>query len=148
MIYGYDEIVAHWVAEQLDVNGFGDCKAIGVGLGKDIIAGVVYHNYRPPLSIECSIAATNKKWASKRTLKELFSYPFIQLGVKRINVFTDIGNHPVREFLHRLGFTEEGIHPEAHPNGDAVSMGMLKRNCKWIEVPYGQEIITEAATGS
>lgn len=131
MIYGYDREISHWVAQRLGINGFGPSRAIGVELDGEIIAGVVYFNCRHN-GLEMAVASTTPKWATRRTLKHFFSYPFLTQGCNRITVLVDIDDHGTRRFDERLGFVQEGILREAHPNGDAVVYGMLKDECRWI----------------
>lgn len=112
-------------------SGFGDCTAIGVVRGGEIIAGIVYYCYRHP-NIEMAIAATDPAWCTRKVLKYGFDYPFNQLGCNRITVLVDSENQPVRAFDERLGFVHEGTLRQAHPNGDAEVYGMLKSECRWI----------------
>lgn len=117
---------------QLDMEtGFGDSAAIGVCRGTEFIAGIVYYCYRHP-NIEMAIASTTPKWATKTTLRAAFDFPFNQLGCNRVTALVDIDAAATRRFDERLGFVQEGILREAHPNGDAVVMGMLKNECRWI----------------
>jgi RimJ/RimL family protein N-acetyltransferase len=131
MVYGHDKAVAEWVRRQLDVPSFGTCRAIGVALGNELIGGVVYHNYRKP-GIELGAAATNKRWMSRRTLRNFLSYPFEELDCKRVTAVVDVGNQPSVAFLEKLGFTREGTLREATPSGDAYIYGMLKQDCRWL----------------
>lgn len=132
LLLGYDREVAEWVSRELAMdNGFGDCSAIGVVRDDKLIAGIVYHNYRPP-GIEMSIASIDPRWCTRRILFHAFNYPFNQLNVKRITVLVDSENQPVRAFDERLGFIYEGTLKEANPNGDAALYRMLKSECRWI----------------
>lgn len=142
LVYGHDDLVTAWVASHLN-HDFGPSSSIGVIVGEQLIAGVVYSNYIEgpygPVSIEMSIATTSPKWASRETLHRLFAYPFIQLGVKRVQASTARKNKEARRFLERLGFTFEGIARQAWPHGgDMAVYSMLKPECKWIK-SYGQK---------
>lgn len=97
-----------------------------------LIAGVVFFCYRPP-SIEMAIASISPKWVTRTVARHVFDYPFNQLGCKRITVTVDVDKHDVRRFDERIGFVQEGILKEAHPNGDAVIYRMLKSECRWIK---------------
>lgn len=131
MIYGYDAEIAYWVAQRLGVNSFGPCRAIGVGLDGEIIAGVVYHDCRHR-SLEMSIASTTPKWATRLTLKHFFAYPFLTQGVDRVTALVDADATDIQRFDERLGFVKEGVLRKAHPNGDAIIYGMLREECKWV----------------
>ena len=124
--------MAEWVKNELGMaTGFGQCTAIGVVHEDKLIAGVVYFCYRHP-NIEMAVAAISPKWATKRTLKVLFNYPFNQLKCNRVTVLVDSDNSEVRKFDERLGFVREGTLREANPTGDAEIYGMLKSECRWI----------------
>lgn len=137
LIYGADADVACWVADLIfdDPFAFGDkYTAIGVTDKGRLIAGVVYNNYHPEHMIEMSVASIDKKWANRHNLRAFFKYPFIDLGVKRVQTLCSAAEGDVVSFNQRLGFKKEGFHREAWPmGGDAVSFGMLKNECKWIK---------------
>lgn len=140
LIYGHDEAVANWVAGQIKHPPYpsGMYRAIGIMLDNSIIGGVIWHNYHEdfsgrPLLIEVTIATIDKRWCSGHNLRELFAYPFIQLGVKRVQATCHRKAKHVRITLDRLGFHFEGIVREAHPlGGDAAHYSLLKQECKWL----------------
>lgn len=83
--------------------------------------------------LEMTVASIDKQWATRHNLKALFSFPFIQLRLKRVNTQCDSQNEGLIMFNKRLGFKEEGRHKNAFPTGsDAISFGMLKEDCKWL----------------
>lgn len=134
LVYGQDERVAEWVGKQLmkDAEAFKPCKAIGIEKNGTLIAGVVYNNYVGHL-IEMTIASLDKRWATRHNLKALFSYPFTQLSLRRVQALCSEKDEGVQMFLKRLGFTHEGTHPCAYHDGDtALSFGMLKHQCRYI----------------
>jgi RimJ/RimL family protein N-acetyltransferase len=140
LLYAQDEFVADWVCKQLRLKPYpkGLYVAIGIVIDNKLIAGVIWHNYHTdnydkPLLIEVTLATIDKRWATRHTLKELFQYPFHQLGVKRVQATCSRKAKRVRLTLKRLGFSYEGIVREAHPNGgDAAHYSILKDECKWI----------------
>lgn len=92
--YGYDEIVADFVAQLIPHchRGFPlQAKCIGILdteiAGGSMIAGLVYHNYDPEAGlIEISGAALPgcAHWLSRETIKRMYQYPFLQVGVQMI----------------------------------------------------------------
>jgi len=136
LLYGHDKGLCAWASLGLfGVPNAFDEKAVAIGVVRDyrLIAAVIYNNYVPNISIEMSIYSVDSRWASRYNLKELFSYPFIQLKLKRVTALCSATNEGVIMFLTKLGFKHEGTHPEAYHGGeDALSFGMLKSNCKWI----------------
>lgn len=139
LVYGQDEIISAWVARQLKQpdDYFNPCRAIGIMKDDDIIAGVIYNNQQKhqgiPFMLEMSIASVDKRWATRHNLKALFSYPFAQLRLERVNTQCDSSDKGLIMFNKRLGFKPEGLHKGALAGGgDVVSFGMLKGDCKWL----------------
>lgn len=131
LIFGADREIAAWVGEQLGICDFGPSSAIGVARGNKIVAGAVFNNFRWP-NIEVTFAATSPRWATRQTFRAILRYPFIQLDCRRLTAVTEATNQPARAFLCRFGFREEGLHPDALPTGDAVTHGLLRRDCRWL----------------
>lgn len=135
LVYDQSDLVAVWVGEKLmkDAQAFVPCKAIGVENNGELIAGVIYNKYEPGLLIEMSITSIDKAWCTRHNLNALFSYPFAQLQLKRVQALCSAKDEGVQMFLKRLGFAHEGTHPCAyHDGGTALSFGMLRHNCKWL----------------
>lgn len=134
-----DSGVKEWVASKLPiVRDWGPSECIGVFRNDQLIAGVVYNNYRRGWDIEMSIASTSPKWATKQVIGVLLAYPFEQLGVHRVTATTESSNHHARQFLEKIGFKHEGTIREAFPEDDAAIYGLLKSEytkSKW----YGKE---------
>lgn len=109
MVFGRDREVADWVAARTDgVGDFRPCAAIGVEGMDGLIAGVVYHDYRPEFeTIQLSMAADNPMWA--KFVPGLLSYPFDQLGVFKAWVAVNASNeHGLKTFKH-IGFSHPVI---------------------------------------
>jgi RimJ/RimL family protein N-acetyltransferase len=139
LLYGEDRHISKWCAAQFGQNEdyFEPCRAIGIVKNGNIIAGVIYNNQKEtqgtPYMLEMTVASIDKQWATRHNLKALFSFPFIQLRLKRVNTQCDSQNEGLIMFNKRLGFKEEGRHKNAFPTGsDAISFGMLKEDCKWL----------------
>lgn len=140
MIFGRDRELCEWASNNI----FGrpdvfDGVAIGEEIDGKIICAVIYNNYikyadGTPQQIEMSISSTNPKWASRRSLRTYFGYPFNQLGVPRVQSTTSVKNKAANDMLSRLGFTLEGLHRKAYPNGDdAYSWSLLREECHWLK---------------
>lgn len=139
LIYGADKEIAAWTANQFGQppDYFDPCRAIGISKNGKIIAGVIYNNQKKslgkPYMLEMTVASIDKRWSTRHNLRALFSYPFSQLQLERVNTQCDSENEGLIMFNKRLGFVEEGRHRKAFPNGnDAISFGMLKGECKWL----------------
>lgn len=124
-----------WASNQLF--GHPDCfdekaKTIGVTRNEQLIAVIVYTDYYPHM-LEMHIVSIDKRWATRHNLRTLFSYPFIQLGLERVQAILAASNEGAISMAERLGFKREGYHSKAYTGGvDAVSYGMLKHQCKWV----------------
>lgn len=130
---GHDNLVSRWVGNELGVSEWlYPVAAIGVIKNETPVAGVVYYAYRWPC-IEMACASIDKGWLNRKFLKTFFEYPFHTLNCKRIVSLVDDDNYHALEFNRKLGFVKEAHLKDAHPNGDAVLLRMLKSECRWID---------------
>lgn len=132
--FGDDALVAEWVTQRIaHVDSFEGAKTLGV-VGDDgsPLGAVVYHEFRGN-DIQMSCAAESAAWLSRRILKAIFSYPFVQLKCRRVTAMTPAKNKHTRDFLEGVGFTQEGIMRQGFDSDDCVVYGMLREECKWIE---------------
>lgn len=130
------EKVCEWASNKImGIPDGWDEKARAMSVIKDdrLICAVVYSDYRPNISIEMSIASVDKTWCNRHNLRAFFSYPFIDLGVKRVTTLCSANKGDIVNFNKRIGFKPEGYHRQAWiDGGDTVSFGMLKDECKWL----------------
>ena len=135
LIYGHDRELSLWAGERLGLNGRVrgyDPVAIGVARGGEIVAAALFANHQGP-TIEVTFVTSTPRWASREMVRGILQYPFVQLGCKRVTAVTEACNKPARAFLERLGFRQEGVHPEAFPSGDGISYGLLRKDAdKWL----------------
>lgn len=143
LVYGNDLFVSEWVRKRLNgiVDDFGHCCAIGVANNDEIIAGVVYNEYRPGMDIQLSTAAIpGSNWLTKKNLVAFFEFPFLQLRLPRVTSFVPSKNDTAIKFNNKLGFVLEGKMRKALVDDDLLMFGMLKEECRWItEKPCGKE---------
>ncbi len=120
MIFGHDEALAKWVASQIPhmtSNGFGPCKAIGVGTGETasdrLYAAVVYHEYVEHAdgykTCQVSIAAVTPRWAQRGIIRALLSVPFEQYGVDKLYSMMQFDNERAVRFNKGIGFKQEAV---------------------------------------
>lgn len=58
---------------------------MGVFDGETLIACMLFNNFQPEAGvIEIHGAATDKRWVNRRTLWEMFSYPFLTVGCQMV----------------------------------------------------------------
>ena len=131
-VYGYDQIVAHFVAGLIPHcrRGFGDhAKAIGVidSEGR-LIAGIVYHNWDPDSGIiEISGAALpGRYWLTRETLKRMFQYPFHQVGCQMVVQRTPSDDESLLYVLARYGYSFVTVERLFGRNRDGVICTLTK----------------------
>lgn len=133
LLYGCDRALAKWAGDRLGMEIAQPNTSIGVAHKGQIVAVAVFNNYRPP-NIEITFVTSSKRWASKGAVRAILRYPFKELGCKRLTAITEATNHPAREFLCRLGFKQEGFHPDTFFSGAAITYGMLAEDAaRWTE---------------
>lgn len=142
LVFGMDQQVAEFVASKIPhMLGarWTDYNAVGVIRGENLVGGVVFYNrrYVPSgelVDIEMSGAFEASDWCRPSTLRALFKFPFEVLQANRMTTITTKKNKRARMIDEGLGFTLEGIHPQAiDGRQDAVSYGMLRKNCLWLD---------------
>jgi RimJ/RimL family protein N-acetyltransferase len=132
LLFDQDAALTRWAGARLGIADFRPCAAIGVAHAGEIVAAAIYNNYRPP-NIDITFVTASPRWASRGAIRAMLRYPFVQLACCRLTAVTSAQNAPARAFLLRLGFREEGVHPDALPTGAAVSYGLLARDAaRWI----------------
>lgn len=98
----------------------------------ELIGGVAFYEYRIQ-DIVFSGYMDKGGVFNKKMLRELYYYPFVQLGCHRVTAYTEVDNREANIFLKRMNFTKEGrIREVSERLKDINVYGMLKRECKWI----------------
>jgi RimJ/RimL family protein N-acetyltransferase len=135
-IYGQEKIIVPWVGHRVDEDRFGDdCVALGLQEDGELIAGVVFNWYTGP-SISMHVAAEpGRRWLNRDFLYRCFAYPFLQLKCNRVTGFVRVDNLDAQRFDEHLGFKREGvIRQGAEDKTDFILYGMLKDECRWLEI--------------
>jgi hypothetical protein len=114
------------------------------------ILGAVFYSDFTSNSVDMHVAAMDdRNWLSKPFLSMVFGYPFIQLGLGRVTARIGADNHKAERFLHHLGFTHEGTHPEGWEKGVALlSFGLLKEQCRYLRAPFNGKAESTRRPGS
>lgn len=140
IIYDAHKELCEWA--NLGIFGFGEydekSKAIGLVQGGKLIAATTYGEFKVRedgtlYAAEMGIFTIDKRWATRQYLRAIFAYPFIQLGLERVQIVTSVHNEGVNSLVSRLGYVKEGLHRKAwHTGCDAFSWSMLKDECRWL----------------
>lgn len=130
VLYGHDAEISKWVADKIQhVTEFGPCAALGVASGDRFYAGIVFHDYQPECkTIQLSMAAESPRWASRKIIKELLAYPFLQLGVQKVWTATPHTNERAIKFNKGIGFKQEAVLARHFGDRHAVICRMFKRD--------------------
>lgn len=106
-------------------------EVMGIARNGRHMGAVLFTNYRET-SIELAWAG-EPGWATRSDLRDIFSYPFNQLGVLRVSGCVARGNSASRNFASRLGAREVGVlEGEYGPGKDGIMYAMTRDKCKWI----------------
>lgn len=132
LIYGQEDRLLAWAQERLGVTFRRDAYTIGLERDGRLCAVVVYDTFGPADCCMHIASDGSGKWMTKDLLVSAFAYPFIQLGLRRVTAMVPANNEQAIRFDEHLGFVREGYHPNALPDGDVVSLGMLRETCRFI----------------
>jgi len=105
------------------------CVTIGYERSGVLAGGIVYTQHSHPNII---MAAVLEAPLTRRFLRALFYYPFLQLGCERITVLIDDNNLKSRRLVEHVGWKLEGRLRRARPGGDVLLYGLLREECRWL----------------
>ena len=104
--------LAAWCADRIGhMNGrqFGPCQSLAVMRGNEVAAVVVLNDWLPENgTLQCSMAATTPRWATKGTLQALLFYVFATAKANKL--WTAIPHDAERVLRFSRGI---GLKPEA-----------------------------------
>ena len=95
-------------------------------------ATVLYHHYYPQVDCQMSIRGAGA-WATPEALTEFFSFPFVELGLRRVTAAVARNNKRSRKLCERVGYKMEGVRRKAYRNGqNEIIYGMLREECRYL----------------
>lgn len=108
------EAIAQWVGKRI---GFVGEIGFGSSTGMFVVsrsgaplAGVIFHDWQPALgTLAFSIAADSPKWATRRMVGTLLSYPFEEVKVEKLWTATPMSNERALRLVKGVGFTREAV---------------------------------------
>lgn len=133
IIHHQDGRYLEWAARRIGITSFrNDAKTIAIERRGDISGVVVYDTFSP---VDCNMSAASDGtgyWMSRSFLRAIFMYPFVQLGFRRVTAIVASRNKQSLNYCMNMGFKVEGFCPHAMADDDAVILGMLRENCRFI----------------
>lgn len=102
---------------------FDDCKN-----EVEVLAVVVLSRWSPT-NVELSIASTNRRWATRKFIYDVFSHLFCDCNRVRVTFVVEQSNQRSIDLQIRLGHKKEGILEDCFGEGkDGVIFGLTRRN--------------------
>lgn len=140
----WDNRIADWVAAHLGYEtGFGECRSLGVVRDGTLRAGIVYHEWQPQNeTIQISAFAVDRRWTDRKTIAEIFAYPFS--FCQMLWAQTEMDNTP-RAIFRKLGGDEVIVPRLFGRHKDGVLLTLT--DDQWNETQYAR-IADHGKTGS
>lgn len=123
--------MGNWCRERLPnfLGWGGQYLAIGYERSTGLAGGVVFTQHSHPNIV---MAAVLEAPLTRRFLRALFFYPFLQLNCERITVLIDDDNSKSIRLVEHVGWQREGRMRRARPGGDVLIYGLLRSECAWL----------------
>ena len=126
-----------WAEPRMGVGaGHAPSETLALGVVDDAgeIQAVIWLNAFYATYGSMHIASNNgRRWASRKVLGVIFSFAFHHLGLKRVNAWVSVNNIPTQVMALKLGFRIEGVaRCGANDGSDAIMLGMLVQDCRWL----------------
>ena len=142
LVYDSSGSIARYVAAGLKLDPSemlsGHCLAI-VNQGR-VFGGVVFSDYRENDSAWISIYTNNKRWCTRKCLKQIFGFGFEVLKCRRLNALVRESNRASVSLTERCGFVPEGKMRQYFRDGeDVLIFGMLREECQFINQQHEGE---------
>lgn len=132
-----NQVMCEWIAKRIKgftPESFQPCSTLGIMRQGKIIAALAFNNFQPmPRDIHLTIAAESPAWASRKVLRQIFNYIFIQMGCLRTTVMIAKNNKRARKLAEGVGYKYEGNLRKGFDGiNDAMIYGMLHNECRWL----------------
>lgn len=123
-----------WAAERIGISSFRD-DAKGIAMRADdgrLKCVCVFDTFS---TADCNMHIGSDgtgHWLTRQFLMEVFYYPFVTCGLRRVTAIVPEKNTAALRFDRHLGFVVEGRCEDALPDDNVIILGMLKRNCRFL----------------
>lgn len=132
LIYGEEDRLLPWAQERIGVVFRRDAYTIGLEKAGELVAVVVYDSFS---DWDCNMHIASdgtSAWMNKALLLSAFAYPFTQLRLNRMTALVPSKNAAALRFDEHIGFVREGYHPKGCKDDDLISLGLLRKNCRFV----------------
>lgn len=123
-----------------------DYTVLGNWLNDKLVGAVVYSRWSD-WDVNMHMAGEGN-WLTRDFLFAAFDYPFNQVGCRRVTGLVEARNFRARRVDEKLGFKLEGRMLHGCPSGDLLVYGMLRENCRWLNIKRNQENGQTRRTGT
>lgn len=133
LLFDQKDRVGAWVAQQVGQDtGWGGFYALGVEMGGEVVAGVVFNNYNA-VNATAHIAIAKPCKAAREMIRHAFRYAFVECGLKRLTGMVPVSEPKTIAFDQHLGFEPEFIMKSAaFDGGDLQVLVMWPDKCRWL----------------
>lgn len=101
--------LAQWCAARIGLQRGFEPPYVTMGVFDDenLIAVVLYNNYQPEAGVvEFHGASVSPRWLARHVLREMFAYPFEQLGCQMVVTRNSAKNRRLHRMLKSYGFAD------------------------------------------
>ncbi len=134
IVYDHTNGIFRWICHNLSISAddITDGETLGFYIGDRLIGGLIYHNIRRGRDLWWTIYTVDKRWCTRKILKQIFGIAFDIYHVQRISILVNSQNLPCLKLITRLGFKREGCLRAYDDNGaDSYIYGLLKSENLW-----------------
>lgn len=134
IIYLQDPRLLRWANERLGARyEEGSCRWVA-GLANGSVVFVVVYSRFSLRNCELTIVTDGtKRWATRRSLREIFRTPFKVWSFRRVTFVVRADNLASLDMLDRLGAVREGcVRKTFEGEVDGIIFGMLEEECRWL----------------
>ena len=121
-----------YINQQFHLDWTPDLKGLVQTRDGKIIAAAAFTNYTGS-NIFIHVASDGtRRWLTRHALHEVFKYPFVTAGCRRITLWIEADNYRSRGFAMALGFAPEATLKHAGRDGqDVLIYRMFREECRY-----------------
>jgi len=133
------DILGKWALDRIPYSTtWNEFRAIGLIDEVQILAVVIYNDF---YEAGCAIhiaGSPGRRWLTRDFLFAAFDYPFNHCKYRRLTGYVASKNLEAQRLDEHLGFKREGYLREMLIDDDVIVYGMLKSECRFLELKHGR----------